>query len=305
MSHWDSRLHILDSTGKEQMSTEIRKCAASGSYFTALVPLPDGSGKLPAVGSWNEMVMPSTAAEISDATKWHQAGDHAWPKDSGVRESIDLNGNGTPDVLMHGCTGAIIVSEPSFENNTVSSFNQIGREVFLGGTYYHCNLFQLAAQPNANSILAVGENGLVAFTVTPNDDASVDLNEVYKLEINPITCFDLGDFNDDGANDIVIGKADGYVFCIDNRGHVIAKALAGHQVWAVQHLRLAVDRMVIAVAVDEHLQFYDGQLRPLARTAIGRITAMDRLTGRDADQLILFGSAKWSVVTVNIPEFDG
>ena len=152
-------------------------------------------------------------------------------------------------------------------------------------------------------MLAFGENGVAAVRLTPDGSGGIRFDEVFRLGLNPISSFDLGDLTGDGYDDIILGKPDGYVFVLDNRGKIVAQTLAGDQVWAVKRLRTRRGA-VIAVAVDDDLAFYDTELHPIARTSPGRITAIDCVSGEDQDDLFIFGATRWYAAKVHLPAFE-
>lgn len=304
LAHWDYHLYVPDNSGNELSRTDIKSVpggCGTGPYYVSVLPIPDGQRKLPVVGSWNRMPLPKVEANISDPQNWMSRIDDSWPKDSGIRENIDLNGNGIPDLLMHGCHGPIVVSERRTNEKGEVSFRQISSFQSLDGTYYYCDLFKLSSDPRANVIPCVRQNGVAALKLTPAENGGIEFDEVFRLPINPVSCYDLGDVDGDGYDDIVFGKLDGYVFMVDNNGQVLAHTLAADQVWAVQLLRARGGQMIVAVAVDDDLAVYDTQLNPLARTSVGRITALDCVPGEAEDDLVIFGATRWMAARVKLP----
>ncbi len=296
MARWDKNLYILDAVGQEILQAHVGlppKTVGTGPYYVATLPIPGTERKRPAVGTWNVMLTPKIDSDLTKTENWLLAIDDSWPKDSGIRENFDLNGNGRPDILMHGWDGPIVVSEVQVGENGEEQLRYIGNFQSLPGRYFHCDRFTCSEEPEANVILCIGQQGLAAIKLTSAADEKIGFKEVFRLPVNPISCYDVADMNGDGFDDIVFGKPDGYVFMIDNTGKVLANELLGDNVSAIQVLQAGDGRTIIAAVIDGNLTFCDPNLMVLARTDVKGVTALGCLPRQDGDTLVIFGARRW------------
>jgi hypothetical protein len=295
LARWNKNLTILDHQGHPQVSVDVglpRKAVGTGPYYVAALNLGGGQ-KIPAVGTWNVMLTPKPGSDPGISDNWMYAIDDSWPKDSGVRENGDWNDNGRPDILMHGWQGPIVVSELQTSAGGDPQLHYIAKHQSIPGRYFYCDRFQLAEHAGSRTILCAGQQGLAAIKLAPDDNGGIEFTEVFRLPVSPISCYDIADVNDDGFADIVLGNSYGYILVIDNMGHVLAHKRHGDGVYHVQVVHGDDGKIVISAAVDGHLLFCDTELTELARTNVGRVTALRRLPLEGVEALVVFGAQRW------------
>jgi len=300
LARWNKLLYILDHMGQQQVAVDVGlppKWVGTGPYYVTALNLSHGNRspprKIPAVGTWNVMLVPQPDRDVSLTENWIHAIDDSWPKDSGIRENVDLNDNGRPDILMHGGQGPIVVSEVQADANGESQLRYIAQYQSLPGRYFYCDQFRLSGQAEARTILCVGEQGLAALKLTPTDSDGIEFTEVFHVPVNPISCYDLADINGDGYADIVFGKPDGYIFVVDNTGHMLAHQQLGDGVSDVQVVRCKDGQRIIAAVIDGDLTFCDTKLSVLAHTDIRQVTGLDCLRDGEEEILVVFGAQRW------------
>lgn len=241
---WEARLYCFLPDGRQQWMTDF-----SGLAGDLPVPFSICLGEPGATGKRDIIV--GNYARVSFVTADGQLLGHSFAygafETMALAPGVDLTGDGVADAILYNVWATLSVVDAA--KRIVARAIPCPRGEGLAFQRWS------SAVESDPRILIASDNGLgVVRAVSGKYD--------WQVELSPLSCVQLADPEGDGTEEVFVGRRDGWLLSLSDKGEVRSKALLGDEVAS-----LAVSANCLWVATGTEIYVLDGRLATRARFA--------------------------------------
>jgi hypothetical protein len=238
---WEARLYCFAADGRQEWMTDFTPLGGDlpVPFSIALTQLGADGKRGIIVGNYARVSFVSPDGKLLS----HTFGYGAFEALS-LTDGLDLTGDGVEDALVYNVWATLSVVDGAKRKAERSIGCPRGEGLAL-------RRWSDGADP---SVLVASDNGLgVLRPVSGNYD--------WQKTLSPMSCLAVADVDEDGQDEIVVGKRDGWLLVLSGKGEVKRKVLIGDEVRSV--VALPSRRLWIATGTD--IRVMDKHLSTLAR----------------------------------------